>query len=166
MESAFGHRWRSMFKTADDLAIGKQVWASKLGALSKKQLRRGVDHSAMLADWNPSLSEFVRMACDLPTFEQCYVKCLDKDGSDPVTYRVLGAIGSWRMQQTSEINLRPMIRGYYESIYKDVLAECMGCDEVFEPVAALPDDVEEIKPPVDTEAAEKHIQAMKDALNT
>lgn len=164
MESSFGHKWRSLFKTDDDVMLGKQVWAARLGAFTKVQLRRGMNQASALNDWTPSLGEFMRLACGLPSFEQCYARIIEKSASDKVSYTIYGRIGSWDLGRMSEYSLRIRIKGMYEEVYPRILAETIGCDDEFKPVAAIPQDMPERKPQCSPETAEKYLSAMKATL--
>lgn len=151
----YGHKWNSLFPDADSLALGKAVWAQKLAGLTNKQLRRGVEACAYLSDWNPSVSEFVRAACNLPDKAQCKSRVLYKNCVDPVTYRIYSMLGSYFVSNNSENDIKKAVDGLYEDIYAQTLSETIGNDEGFEnPLVSLEQKPEQ-KQEVDKEAVKK-----------
>lgn len=129
MNVIYGHKWRSLFPDENSLRIGHAIWAQKLGGLTKKQLRRGVEACAYLSDWNPSVSEFVRAACGLPSLNQCVSRVSMRNNVDPVSYLIASRIGDYSLKNMSYDQQRKAIASHYEDCYAEVLSKVVGLDE-------------------------------------
>ena len=165
MNAIYGARWRSNFTGADAMEVGKLVWSQKLSGLSNKQLRRGVDAFAMLSDWNPSVSEFLRAACRLPSLSQCLSRVIDGNNNDPVSYKITAKIGGYSLMNKTFDQIKSMIKSYYDDIYAECLVEAVGNDEEFQPAALLPKESTVEIPRADDETAFSMIKQMRDALD-
>lgn len=137
MAAAFGHKFASQFGSAKALKIAKQEWSNALAPLTDEQIARGLNAARDLLNWSPTTSEFIRMACDLPTLETTIARILSKQNIDEISYRISAIIGSYALRNCSERDLITRIRGHYPDVYKIVLAKTMGNDERFTPVAGI-----------------------------
>lgn len=164
MNATYGARWRANFPDEKSLNIGKVVWAQKLAGLTNSQLRRGIDACAMLADWNPSIAEFIRAACRLPSLNQCISRVLEQNNSDPVSYRIAAKIGEHGLRRLSYDQARAAIRSHYEDCYEDALIDVIGNDESFKTVKALPAESTVETPRADDETAYSNISEMRKAI--
>lgn len=118
----------------------------------------------MLAEWNPSIAEFIRAACKLPSLNQCISRVIDQNNIDPVSYRVSAKIGQYAMRSMSIDSLRSSIRSYYEDCYEEALNEVIGSDEEFKPAASLPETVVVETEPADPEIVSSNIEEMRRAI--
>lgn len=164
LTASYGRKFTSLFRDQAALEAAAQEWAVALGVLSSKQIKHGLDTCRLLSDWNPSIPEFIRLACDLPTINQVITRVLDDDCGDPVSYRVRSKLGSYRMRNNTTSDLIVFIRGYYSDCYKQALDEVAGNDRKLEPQPALPNEVEVEQPRISSDQILSNIRELRKSL--
>ena len=164
LTASYGRKFTSLFRDEAALESAAQEWAEGLGILSSKQIKHGLDSCRLMSDWNPSIPEFIRLACDLPTVDQVMTRVLDSNCRDLVSYLVRSKIGSYRMNNCSTRELTIFIRGYYTECYRQALEQTAGNDAVFEPTTSLPETVAEEIIPATDEEVEAHLGDIRQCL--
>ena len=173
MNAIYGARFASKFHSDDPrnaklkLANAKRVWAENLHGLTKQQLRRGINQNAQLSDWDPSIAEFLRVACQLPSLETCIERVKRGANVDRVSYRISSMIGQYAMRELSYAQLTKRVKGLYPDIYESELTKAKGSDEPFLAAGSLPDPTGVEKKPfkfADPEVADSNLSKMKTML--
>ena len=164
MNAAYGAKWRANFPDPESLSIGRFKWGTMLHGLTQNQLRRGVNSSVKLADWNPSISEFLRAACNLPSLEQCFARVMDGENIDQVSYKITAKIGTYKMKTLNFNQIKFSVKSYYDDAYEEVLAQTIGNDEQFKPVVALPKESAVEISRADDATAFSNLRAMRSSL--
>lgn len=164
LTSIYGRRFTSLFKDQKALESAAKEWSQALGGLHQNQIANALTACQQLTDWNPSIPEFIRLACNLPTIDQVVARVLRGDNADPVSYRVRAKIGTFGFWNYTTDTLIKLIRGHYQDCYKEALEATMGKAVVEVHQKALPEESTEMPPRADDDVAAAGIAGMRSSL--
>lgn len=107
----------SAFKTETEIKSAQAVWSKYCGFLTDEEIQRGLDRSIKASDWNPNVSEFLRMALDFPDENLAIARVISGDCVDPVSTKIRKIIGSWDVGHQSQQVIISRARGLYGEAY-------------------------------------------------
>jgi len=111
------------------IPIAKNEWAESCVGLSEFQITQGFKKAKLLADWDPSIPEFMRFALNLPSIQQATMRVKKVNIIDPVTRNLVGIIGRYDLKTKNPKEIEKMIIGCYEDAYLDAVKEVTGFTE-------------------------------------
>lgn len=126
MTAIYGNKFASLFKSDQMLAVAKNEWAVGLAGLSDEQINTGLTRASILADWNPNIPEFIRLALEIPDKQTAIQRAIHNGGGDPVSNRIRASIGSWDLKNKSTIALETQAGGLYADAYEAAIQEGRG----------------------------------------
>ncbi len=167
-----GHRWTSLQGRGSDrekeakAVLIMNEWSQSLGDLTYKQIKNGLDKVRDMPNWWPVLGDFKRIACDLPTLDQCVGRVTSRNPADPVSARILNSIGLFAIQSMTESQIFKAVSVRYENVYSKIMKEAQGNDDYWKvkESPALEDQSKYQEPVASDEVMEANIGKLKDIL--
>jgi hypothetical protein len=168
MKAIYANKFTCQFNNEDPelarkaLRIAKATWSEGLAGLSLYQIRRGFARSQKIADWNPNIPEFLRLATGLPTKGECIERVAAGRINDPVSLAVITLIGSFTFSRATTDENRRAASNLYLEAYEAVLDEVIGIEGDW----AMPLAIEQKEEPVepwnpDVSLGESHLEKMR-----
>ncbi len=119
--AAFGYKFKSLFKSSDELRIAQVVWSRRLAPIPFEMIDMAMDKVESLSEWNPCTAEFIRIAFELPSLKQCKGRILSGKASDAVSIQVKSKITNF--DDKNEFQLAKEIEFHFDDVYETVLSE-------------------------------------------
>ncbi len=145
----YGHKFKSVFQSEDEIRIAKREWALSLRGYSEQELVAAIDRCKEQFVWMPTIAEFLGlMRKDLQDFglpqalTAYYEACMnsdhprDHDWSHPAVYFAGRATGWYRLRAEEKGDVLPD----FEFNYRQICLRVMAGEDLAVPVPqALPD---------------------------
>jgi len=164
LAAIFGHKWVSLFPDATAQAVAKAEWSNALEPLSDFQIGQGLDRCRRIADWNPTIPEFIRYATNLPTAGVVAERVAKREAIDPISRHIIHTIGGYDLRRMDVAKVEAKAKELYPDAYEAVLPQVMGMDRNWQP----PEQIEkqaEAEGPRTREAGEEAINTLREVLS-
>lgn len=131
----YGHKFKSTFETANELAIAKREWALSIAPYDEDVLAMATEMAKQTYAWMPSIAEFLQliekcqMSFGLPAAEQAYEEACryadqatEHDWSHAVVYHAGKQTGWFELRSLSAEQIWPRFQQQYKALCDKVLA--------------------------------------------
>lgn len=131
----YGHKFKSTFETANELAIAKREWALSIAPYDEDVLAMATEMAKQTYSWMPSIAEFLQLiekcqlSFGLPAAEQAYEEAcryadqpLQHEWSHAVVYHAGKQTGWFELRSLSQEQIWPRFRQQYQVFCDKVLA--------------------------------------------
>ncbi len=123
----YGHKFKSVFETEDEIRIAKREWALSLGGFTEAELVAAINYCKESLSWMPTISEFleiIRLKTDevgVPNVRESYAEAcryadqpLEHQWSHSIVYWSGRAAGWFELRSETEAETFPRFRYQYE----------------------------------------------------
>ena len=131
----YGHKFKSTFETANELAIAKREWALSIAPYEEDVLAMATEMAKQTYSWMPSIAEFLQliekcqMSFGLPAAEQAYEEACryadqptEHPWSHAVVYHAGKQTGWFELRSLAAEQIWPRFRHHYKVLCDKVLA--------------------------------------------